>query len=73
MKRILKKVIAMALSISMLASLGAIGASAKLETECAGECEYSPVIVLPGINHSPTYLYDENETKEQYAERLKRE
>lgn len=61
MKKILKKVIAMALSISMLASLGAIGASAKLETECAGECEYSPVIVLPGINHSPTYLYDEND------------
>lgn len=21
-------------------------------------CEYSPVIILPGINHSPSYLYD---------------
>ena len=25
-----------------------------------GGCNHSPVIVLPGINHSPTYLYDEN-------------
>lgn len=61
MKKIIKKVIAMALCISMLASLGAVSASAKVETECGGKCEYSPVIVLPGINHSPTYLYDEND------------
>lgn len=25
-----------------------------------GGCNYSPVIVLPGINHSPAYLYDKN-------------
>ena len=61
MKKIIKKVIAMALCVSMLASLGAVGASAKVETDCSGKCEYSPVIVLPGINHSPTYLYDEND------------
>lgn len=61
MKTIIKKVIAMALCVSILASLGAVSASAKTETECAGKCEYSPVIVLPGINHSPTYLYDEND------------
>lgn len=61
MKKIIKKVIAMALCVSMLASLGAVGASAKVETECSGKCGYSPVIVLPGINHSPTYLYDEND------------
>ncbi len=26
-----------------------------------GDCGYSPVVVVPGINHSPTYLYDEND------------
>lgn len=30
-------------------------------TECGGKCGHSPVIVLPGINHSPTYVYDEND------------
>ncbi len=61
MKKFIKKVIAMALCLSMLASLGAMSASAKTQTDCGGKCEHSPVIVLPGINHSPTYLYDEND------------
>ncbi len=46
---------------SMLASACATGASAATETECRGRCKHSPVIVLPGINHSPAYLYDEND------------
>ena len=66
MKKIIKKVIAMALCISMLASVGAMSASAKTETECGGKCGHSPVIVLPGINHSPTYLYDENDEPYMY-------
>lgn len=51
---------------SMLASACAAGASAATETECGGRCEHSPVIVLPGINHSPTYLYDENDEPVMY-------
>ena len=66
MKKIIKKVIAMALCLSMLASVGAMSASAKTETDCGGKCEHSPVIVLPGINHSPTYLYDENDEPYMY-------
>ena len=66
MKKLIKKVIAMALCISMLASVGAMSASAKTETECGGKCGHSPVIVLPGINHSPTYLYDENDEPYMY-------
>ncbi len=51
---------------SMLDSACAVGASAATETDCGGKCEHSPVIVLPGINHSPTYLYDENDEPVMY-------
>ncbi len=50
---------------SMLVSAGAVSASAT-ETDCGGKCKHSPVIVLPGINHSPTYLYDENDEPVMY-------
>lgn len=26
-----------------------------------GDCGHDPVVIVPGINHSPTYLYDEND------------
>ncbi|MBQ2758519.1 MAG: hypothetical protein IJE93_02000 [Clostridia bacterium] len=60
MKKILKKAVAFALCAVMLMSVG-IPAASAYETDCEGTCEHSPVIVLPGINHSPTYLYDEND------------
>ncbi|MBO5421578.1 MAG: hypothetical protein J6A67_06515 [Clostridia bacterium] len=66
MKKLFKKVIAMALCLSMLMSVGTLGASAKTDTDCGGNCKHSPVIVLPGINHSPTYLYDENDEPYMY-------
>ncbi len=66
MKKLFKKVIAMALCLSMLMSAGTLGASAKTDTDCGGNCKHSPVIVLPGINHSPTYLYDENDEPYMY-------
>ena len=61
MKKIIKRVIAVALCAAMLVSAGSAGASAATETDCDGNCKHSPVIILPGINHSPTYLYDEND------------
>ncbi len=61
MKKIFKRVIALALCAALLVSAGSIGASAAIETDCNGDCGHSPVIILPGINHSPTYLYDEND------------
>ncbi len=61
MKKALKRVIAFMLCAAMLASMGAAGVSAATETDCRGKCKHSPIIVLPGINHSPTYLYDEND------------
>lgn len=66
MKKLFKKIIAMTLCMAMLIPIGAIGASAQVETDCEGNCEHSPVIVLPGINHSPTYLYDENDEPVMY-------
>lgn len=70
MKKIFKKILAMALCCAMLVPMGALGASAatakETETDCGGKCKHSPVIVLPGINHSPTYLYDENDEPYMY-------
>ncbi len=65
MKKAVKKIISLALCTAMLVSAGAVNASAT-ETDCGGKCEHSPVIVLPGINHSPTYLYDENDEPVMY-------
>jgi len=61
MKNGFKRVISIILCAAMLVSIGAIGASAATKTECGGDCDISPVVILPGINHSPTYLYDEND------------
>ena len=69
MKKIFRKLLAMALCCAMLLPVGALGVSAatkETETDCDGSCEHSPVIVLPGINHSPTYLYDENDEPYMY-------
>ena len=65
MRKIMKRVIAIMICASMLVSAGIVGASA-VETDCGGKCGHSPVIVLPGINHSPTYLYDENDEPVMY-------
>lgn len=61
MKKSLKKAVCMILCAAMLVSTAAIGASAATKTECNGNCDHSPIVILPGINHSPTYLYDEND------------
>ena len=59
MKKGWKRIISLILCAAMLASSGALAAVASAaDGEC--NCDYSPVIILPGINHSPTYLYDEN-------------
>ena len=63
MKNRIKRVISLILCAAMLVSVGAIGASAsEIKTECKGDCDVSPVVILPGINHSPTYLYNEDNT-----------
>lgn len=61
MKKLFRSSIAAVLSLTIVCSMFVTGVSAAIETDCGGSCEHSPVIVLPGINHSPTYLYDEND------------
>ncbi len=63
MKTQIKKIIALILCSAILLSIGATGAYANTDrkTTCGDDCEKSPVVILPGINHSPTYLYDEND------------
>ncbi|MBR2730646.1 MAG: hypothetical protein IKD72_01505, partial [Clostridia bacterium] len=53
----MKRLISLLLSASMLVTGAAVSAFAQTG---ACSCGHDPVIVLPGINHSPTYLYDEN-------------
>ncbi len=62
MKNRIKKIISLILCSAILLSIGAVGAYANTDrkTTCGDDCEKSPVVILPGINHSPTYLYDEN-------------
>lgn len=62
MKNRIKRVISLILCAAMLASVGAVGATAATKTDCGGNCDRSPVIILPGINHSPTHLYNEDNT-----------
>ncbi len=66
MKKAILRVIAGVLGAVMMFSSVAATAAATTETDCKGNCEHSPVIVLPGINHSPTYLYDENDEPVMY-------
>ena len=61
MKKGFKRVICLVLSLALLLSGATVGASAE-EDDCVnGNCGHSPVVILPGINHSPTYVYDEND------------
>ncbi len=61
MKKTLKRIISVILCSAIIFSIGAVGASAEKKTTCDESCEKSPVVILPGINHSPTYLHDEND------------
>lgn len=58
MKKGFKRTISLILCLAMLAGATAVTCYAA-EDKC--NCGHCPLIVLPGINHSPTYLYDEND------------
>lgn len=58
MKKGFKRAISLILCLAMLAGATAVTCYAA-DGKC--NCSHCPLIVLPGINHSPTYLYDEND------------
>ncbi len=60
----MKKLISLILTVAMLVSLVAVSGTgvqaAEYKTECGGECEHSPSIVVPGIGQSNVWLIDDN-------------
>lgn len=65
MKNSLKKAISVLLCLTMVFTVGIIGASAEEETtvpvmtDCNGECEFYPTIIVPGLGQSNTWLADD--------------
>lgn len=64
MKKSLKKIISLVLCLTMILSVGVISVSAEEEvtTDCGGNCEYYPTIIVPGLGQSNTWVTDENGT-----------
>lgn len=62
MKNSLKKFISIVLCFSMLFSVGAVCVSAEEEvrTDCGGNCEYYPTIIVPGLGQSNNWVTDDN-------------
>ncbi len=61
MKKTFKKVIALCLCLAMILSMSIIGASAtKRYTDCNGNCEHYPAIIVPGLGQSNTWIVDDN-------------
>ena len=57
----MKKIISVLLCLSRVFSAAAIGASAAgVKTECGGNCDICPSIVVPGIGQSNVWALDEN-------------
>lgn len=58
----MKKLIALILAFSLVVSGAALCASATYEklTDCNGECEYYPTIIVPGLGQSNVWVLDEN-------------
>ncbi len=56
----MKKLISVILAISLVLSMFAVSASAAVKTDCGGECNICPSIVVPGIGQSNVWALDEN-------------
>lgn len=57
----MKKAVSIILAFTMIFSVLAVGASASaVKTECGGNCDTCPSIVVPGIGQSNVWALDEN-------------
>lgn len=58
----MKKLVSVILAFSLVFSVFAMSASAadEIKTECGGECDTCPSIVIPGIGQSNVWALDEN-------------
>ena len=57
---IMKKIISLVLAFVMAFSVLSLTASAAVKTECNGDCDRCPSIVVPGIGQSNVWALDEN-------------
>lgn len=57
MKKFSTRAISLFMAVVMLIGVCSIMSFAETNDTC--DCGHCPVIILPGINHSPTYLYDD--------------
>lgn len=61
MKKTCKKLVALILCVAMIICVSAVGASATERiTDCNGECEFYPTIIVPGLGQSNTWMVDDN-------------
>ena len=56
----MKKVISCMLAIAMVFGIFSVFASAEVKTECNGNCDTCPAIVVPGIGQSNVWALDDN-------------
>ncbi len=56
----MKKIISLVLAFIMAFSVLSVTASATVKTDCKGECDTCPAIVVPGIGQSNVWALDEN-------------
>ncbi len=56
----MKKIIAVLLTVSLIFSALTVGAFAISTPDCGGNCDTSPIIVIPGIGQSNVWALDDN-------------
>ncbi len=56
----MKKIISVLLVFALAFSMVSLTASAQVKTECEGNCDTCPAIVVPGIGQSNVWALDEN-------------
>ena len=60
MKKLLFTVLSLVLVVALLASPVSSAIDSGVKTECGGNCEYCPTIVVPGILQTQAYLQTED-------------
>ncbi len=56
----MKKIISLVLVFALAFSMVSMSASAAVKTECQGDCDTCPAIVVPGIGQSNVWALDDN-------------
>ena len=56
----MKKIISLVLAFAIAFSMVSLTASAAVKTECNGNCDTCPAIVVPGIGQSNVWALDDD-------------